>query len=298
MSWKGIALRALAGLVLLALLFAGYGIYVARSHGFLRRPVFESERPALPDLKRPAVLVFSKTNSFIHREAIPAAKALLEELAAERGWSLFVSDSGGVFHPEDLARFDAMVWNNVTGDVLLPEQRQAMRAWLEAGGGYVGLHSAGDDSHGAWPWYQEQVIRARFIGHPFAPQFQRATLHVERPGDPIVAGLPRRWERVDEWYSFEASPRAPDLRVLLTIDEGTYTQLDHRQRDISMGPDHPLIWKHCVGEGRVLYSALGHTAESYAEPEVRQLLARAIAWAGRLGEPGAAAPDPLECELR
>ena len=298
MSWKRLALRVLAGLVLLALLFLGYGIYVARSHGFLRRPVFETERPALPELQRPAVLVFSKTNAFIHKEAIPAAKALLEELAAERGWSLFISDSGGVFHPEDLARFDAMVWNNVTGDVLLPAQRQAMRDWLEAGGGYVGLHSAGDDSHGAWPWYQEHVIRARFIGHPFAPQFQRATLHVERPEDPIVAGLPRSWERVDEWYSFETSPRAPDLRVLLSIDEDTYTQLDHRERDISMGPDHPLVWKHCVGQGRVLYSALGHTAESYAEPEVRQLLARSIAWAGRLGETGPGAPDPLECEAR
>jgi hypothetical protein len=55
------------------------------------------------------VLVFSKTNSFIHKEAIPAAKQLLEQLAAEGGWHVYMSDSGAVYNAEDLARFDVIV---------------------------------------------------------------------------------------------------------------------------------------------------------------------------------------------
>ena len=285
----------LGALLVLALAFGGYGVWQARSMGFLREPVFETERPQLPPLSHPAVLVFSKTNSFIHKEAIPAAKELLHQMAGERGWSIFLSDSGAVFNPEDLAKFDVVVWNNVTGDVLLPAQREAFRAWLEQGGGYVGIHAAGDNSHAAWPWYLETVIRTRFIGHPLEPQFQQAQLRIEQPPDPLVASLPDPWVRTDEWYSFAKSPRAPDVRVLVSIDESTYAPGSFFGKALAMGADHPMIWKHCVGRGRVFYAAPGHTAETYAEPEYRGLLEAAIAWAGRIGSQ-AVSPQPLDCE--
>ncbi|MBP6723646.1 MAG: ThuA domain-containing protein [Halioglobus sp.] len=268
-------------LVLIVLVLAVMGYREARSLGFLRAPVFETVPEELPLMERPAVLVFSKTNSFIHKDAIPAARQMLQGMARARGWSIHISDNGALYNPEDLARFDVIVWNNVTGDVLLPEQRQAMRKWLEEGGGFVGLHAAGDSSHEAWPWYQDNVIRARMTGHPIDPQFQRATLRVEQPADPIVSGLPQEWVREDEWYSFEASPRAADVGVLLTLDESTYAPGEFFGTPLSMGADHPMIWKHCIGRGRVVYSALGHTGESYAEPGYREVLTRAIAWAGR-----------------
>lgn len=288
--------RVLGVLLVAALAFAGYGVWQARSMGFLRSPVFETERPQLPPLQHPAVLVFSKTNSFIHKEAIPAAQQLLQQMAGEQGWSVFLTDSGAVFNAEDLAHFDVVVWNNVTGDVLLPQQREAFQSWLEQGGGYVGIHAAGDNSHAPWPWYLDTVIRAQFIGHPMAPQFQQATLRIEQPADPIVAPLGTEWQRTDEWYSFAKSPRAPDIRVLATIDESSYAPGEFFDgTSLAMGADHPMIWKHCVRQGRVFYAALGHTAETFAEPQYRGLLQRAIAWAGRIGSP-AASPMPLDCE--
>ena len=284
-------------LALIAVVLAILGYREARSLGFLREPVFETVREELPPMGHPAVLVFSKTNSFIHKEAIPAARQMLRDIATEQGWSIYLSDNGAIYNPEDLARFDVIVWNNVTGDVLLPEQRSAMRAWLEQGGGFVGLHAAGDNSHDVWPWYQDTVIRAHFIGHPLDPQFQQATLRAEQPADPIVSGLPDEWVREDEWYSFAASPRAPDVRVLLTIDESTYNPGEFFNTPLGMGEDHPMIWKHCVGEGRVVYSAPGHTAETYADPKYRELVSRAIAWSGRINAHGMAGPDGLACEL-
>jgi type 1 glutamine amidotransferase len=288
--WRVIGALALAALLAAALIYKGL-----RDQGFFREPVFETESPQLPSLQHPSVLVFSKTNSFIHRQAIPAAREYLRQLAGARGWSIYVTDSGAVFSAEDLARFDVVVWNNVTGDVLLPGQRQAFREWLEAGGGYVGLHAAGDNSHAAWPWYLDAVIRARFIGHPMSPQFQQARLRVEQREDPLVAALPDPWVRTDEWYSFDASPRAPDVRVLVTIDESSYEPGGFFGKRLAMGGDHPMIWKHCVGQGRVFYAAPGHTAGTYAEPEYQALLERAIAWAGRIGAQ-AAVPEPLDCE--
>lgn len=293
--WRWIRWVLLA-IVLIALVVGGVVAWNLRQMGFLREPVFETARPELPALARPAVLVFSKTNSFIHVDAIPAAKALLGELGAAQGWSVYATDGGGVFNPEDLARFDVVVWNNVTGDVLTAEQREAFRGWLEGGGGFVALHAAGDNSHAGWPWYQDTVIRAHFIGHPMDPQFQQADVRAEQPVDPTLAGVPDPWQRTDEWYSFAASPRAPDLRVVATLDEGSYAPGNFLGTELAMGDDHPILWKHCVGQGRVFYSAMGHTAETYAEPAYPDVLQRAIAWAGRLDPALARAANPLPCE--
>ena len=281
------------GLALLIFLAAAiHGVMRARSMGFLRFPVFETIPPDVPALGRPAILVFSKTNSFIHKEAIPAARRLLETIGAERRWSVYFTDNGAVYNVEDLAKFDLTVWNNVTGDVLTAEQRDAMRAWLEHGGGFVGLHAAGDNSHDAWPWYQDQVIRARFTGHPLDPQFQDATVRIEQPPDPIVAEAPEAWRRRDEWYSFESSPRSGDVQVLATVDESTYSPGSFFGTELDMGDDHPIIWKHCIGSGRVFYSAMGHTGESYGEPEYQAILERAMEWAGQLS-----GPSPIgECD--
>jgi len=279
-GWKWV--WRITGVLLAVVLVLGVVAYrELQSHGFFRDPVFETARPDVPELGHPAVLVFSKTNAYIHKEAIPAARAMFADLAREQGWQLYVSDSGAVFNPADLARFDAVVWNNVTGDVLLSEQREAFRTWLEAGGGYLGIHAAGDDSHDVWPWYVDHVVRAHFIGHPLHPQFQQALLVPDLPADPIVAGVPEPWLRTDEWYSFAASPRAADLRVLVSIDEASYAP-EILGRSIRMGDDHPMIWKHCVGSGRVVYSAPGHTAESFAEPGYRALLGRALRWVARM----------------
>lgn len=67
-------LRIFLALLGASLIFAAYAFYQLRSRGFLRLPSYETEPPAIAQLPgRPAILVFSKTGAFIHKEAIPAA---------------------------------------------------------------------------------------------------------------------------------------------------------------------------------------------------------------------------------
>jgi type 1 glutamine amidotransferase len=47
--------------------------------------------------------------------------------------------------------------------------------------------------------------------------------------------------------------------VLATVDEATYS-------GGTMGGDHPIAWCRPVGKGRMWYTALGHTKESFADP--------------------------------
>ena len=284
-------LRAALLALALVLTLAALATHKMRSMGFWRSPVYETVPPELPELTRPAILVFSKTNSFIHKEAIPAAETLFQQLGEKNGWSVYVTLNGAVHNKQDLARFDAIIWNNVTGDVLTTAQQTAMREWIHNGGGWVGLHGAGDSSSD-WDWYIDSLVGARFTAHPYPEQFQPARLYPES-NDPIVAHLPSPWQRTDEWYSFESSPRLQGYRVLTTIDENTYIP-DFRGRDLRMGKDHPLIWKHCPGQGRAFYSALGHTADSYSEPAYITLLEQALVWASGLGGSSCTTAPPAD----
>jgi type 1 glutamine amidotransferase len=49
-----------------------------------------------------------------------------------------------------------------------------------------------------------------------------------------------------------------------------------------MGADHPIAWCHEFAGGRAIYTAGGHTRESYTEPLFVAHLAGAIRWAAGL----------------
>lgn len=272
------SLLAVVGFLVVGGVYAGIMIHSV----YYGRHVYETVPPQLPaQLNHPAILVFSKTNGFREDNAVRAANAMLAGIASPRGWSAFFSENGAVFNAADLGRFDATVWNNTSGDVLTPGQKQAFRSYIENGGGFVGIHGAGGDPRYEWRWYVEKLLGAEFKGHPLNPQFQKAVIHVEDPNDVTMRGLPTEWTRIDEWYSFVKSPRRGGVKVLATLDEGTYHPA-MLWKDISMGADHPIIWKHCVGRGRVFYSALGHSASTYSEPLHRKELENAIAWVARV----------------
>ena len=271
----------------LAAILALFALMVALNWNIVQRvflgglKVYETTPPALPaDIKRPAILVFSKTNGFRHQEAIPAANALFAQVAKDKGWGYFQTENGATFSSEILAGFDAVVFNNTSGDVFTAAQRAAFQAFLEQGGGYVGLHAAGDNSHSAWDWYMKALIGATFTQHTMDPQFQQAKVAVEDKAHPATAGLPASWQRTEEWYSFDKSPRGGGANILITVDEKTYNPVGMFGKDLRMG-DHPAAWSRCIGKGRVFYTIFGHRAEAFAEPETKALLANALGWATR-----------------
>lgn len=234
----------------------------------------------LPPPGKPALLIFQKITGFRDGPSVDAGERALREIAARKGWTVVVTDRGGAMTAATLRHFDAVVWNNVSGDVLTLRQRAAFRRYIEQGGGFVGIHGAGGDLAYFWDWYADTLLGARFKGHPTNPSFRDARVQVDR-ADSITRGLPPSWSMNDEWYSFFASPRATGATVLLTLDETSYAPFGGGT-SIAMG-DHPIAWKRCLGEGRVFYSAIGHRPETYADPNNARFLEQAIAWAAKRG---------------
>ena len=235
-------------------------------------PVFQ-----IPEGK-PRILLFEKMTGFRDGPSVEAATAALKAMAARNGWALVVTDKGGAITPAVLQQFDAVIWNNVSGDVLTLAQRAAFKDYIENGGGYVGIHGSAGDPVYWWDWYADELIGARFIGHPRDPQFQDARIIVEETQSGIGRGLPEKWVLNDEWYSFKTSPRGAGATVIAILDESSYQLVGHGGQDLHMG-DHPIAWTRCVGNGRSFYSAIGHRPEIYSEPTYATLLEQGIAWA-------------------
>src|SRR3984893_12100447 len=107
-----------------------------------------------------AVLVFSKTTGFRH-DSIPQGIAAIKALGAEHGFSVDSTEDGGRFTAAELARYRVVVFLCTTGEILDPGQKAAFEAFIRAGGGFAGIHSASDTEY-QWAWY------GRLVGAYFA----------------------------------------------------------------------------------------------------------------------------------
>ncbi len=285
--WKKVIVSLTLVVALLIAILLALALYSGAWRVLFPSTERDTLAPKLPTtLSSGAVLVFSKTNSFRHADGIEGGTKALEEIAIENGWQLFSTENGAVFNKQDLQHFNAVVFLNATGNMLSIEQEQAFQTWLEAGGGWVGIHAAGDGSHANWGWYMEQLIGAKFTAHTLGPQLQ-AALVVKEGGHPAVQRLPNSWSHTDEWYSWKQSPRLNGFTILATVDEKSYSakvKFMGLEKDLHMG-DHPVVWSNCVGAGRALYTAMGHTASAFDNGEYRLLLEDALYWAmGLKGE--------------
>ena len=215
------------------------------------------------------ILVFTKTEGFRHASIEPGIAALTQ-LVADAGFQLDVTEDGESFVPSNLSRYGAVVFLSTTGDVLDGPQQDALMAFLQAGGGFVGVHSASDTEYD-WPWYG-QLVGAYFDGHPTDPSVRTGTLLVVQPDHPSTVSLPTTWTRSDEWYDLR--DLQDGLSVLLEVDELSYKSPEENpQQD-----PRPIAWFREFGGGRTFYTALGHTAESYVDPLFLEHLWGGLTW--------------------
>lgn len=227
------------------------------------------QAPTAPDPLK--VLVFTRTTGFRH-DSIPAGVEALRRTGPRDGLDILWTEDPAYFREDLLDPFACVVFLNTTGDILDEAQQQALEAFIHDGKGWVGIHAAADTEY-EWPFYAG-LVGAHFASHP---EIQPATILVTDRTHPATRHLPHRWSRTDEWYNFKASPRGK-VHVLAALDERSYS-------GGSLGHDHPIAWCHEYAGGRAFYTALGHTAASYAEPAYLRHIVQGIRWAAG-AEPG------------
>ncbi|HEX8548546.1 MAG TPA: ThuA domain-containing protein, partial [Cytophagaceae bacterium] len=196
------------------------------------------------------ILVFSKTLGDRHSSIEPAKLALID-LGNKNGFSVDTTEDASSFSGNNLKKYSAVVFLNTSGDVLDFHQEAAFERYIQAGGGFVGIHAAADTEYD-WPWYGK-LVGGYFNGHS---EIRKAPIHVKDHDHASTKGLPDEWRRTDEWYNFKNISN--HLHVLLSLDDRTYTGETN-------GSKHPISWYQEYDGGRVFYCGGGHTEEGYKD---------------------------------
>jgi cytochrome c len=219
----------------------------------------------------PRVLIFSKTTGYRH-ESIPTGVSALYRLCTANGIEVDSTENASFFNEKNLRRYAAVIFLSTNAEVLDTRQENDFERYIQAGGGYVGIHAASATEY-TWHWYGE-LVGGYFKDHPAMGE---AHLHIEDCNHPSTAHLCNSdWVWQDEWYNFRNYE--PGNHVLLTIDESAYQGGSTPGLQIP-NAKHPLAWYREFDGGRSFYTALGHRNEAYADPAFLQHLLGGIRYA-------------------
>nr|WP_159470668.1 ThuA domain-containing protein [Dyadobacter sp. 3J3] len=200
------------------------------------------------------VLIFSKTAGFRHG-SIGAGKVAIAKLGTENGFSVDTTENAALFTEKNLRKYSAVIFLNTTGNVLNDNQQEAFEHYIQAGGGYLGIHAATDTEYD-WQWYNK-LAGAYFASHPGNPNVQNGEAYVVNREHPSMEGFPDRWKIKDEFYDFKTFNS--QVTVLVKIDEKSY-------KDGKMGKDHPMSWYHEFDGGKAFYTNFGHEDATFENP--------------------------------
>ncbi len=211
------------------------------------------------------ILVLTASSGYQHNSTAEGIAAL-ERLGKQHGYYVESTDNTDDLTEENLKQYQAVIFLNTSGDLLDNEQEIDLRRFIQAGGGFVGIHSA-INTEPDWDWYA-QMIGGKYAGHPTEPSnVQPAKIYVVNNTHASTKHLQDVWEHTDEWLNFSDQP--DDNQVLLAVDELSYN-------GGTQGVSHPIAWYRSFEGGRIFYTAAGHTPESYSDDKFLKHLAGGI----------------------
>ncbi|MDB5231903.1 MAG: Crp/Fnr family transcriptional regulator [Chitinophagaceae bacterium] len=214
-------------------------------------------------LKNIKVLVYIKNGKGYVHDNIPNAVKCIQKLGQENGFKVDVSDTAIIFTEDNLKQYTMLIFPSTNNDVFDTDaQRVAFMRYIEAGGGFVGIHSVTGTERN-WKWFK-QMLGGTFAWHA---KNQTFTEKVIDPSHPSVQGVPKVWERADECYF--AKELYPGIKVLMAHDFTTLNQNEADKIKTFSAPYaelYPSVWYQQYDGGNVWITALGHNKENYMEP--------------------------------
>lgn len=205
---------------------------------------------------------------------LPDAEVALKQMGLEQGWQVRTTHLLSRLSAESLAKVDVLVLATTGNLPFTDEQKKALLDFVRGGKGLVGIHNATDTCYD-WPEYGE-LIGGWFKGHPWT---QEVNVIVEDTAHPATRRLGKSFRIYDEIYTFKNWDRAK-THVLMRLDNAS-VDLAKGNRDDN---DYAMGWCHAYGQGRVIYTALGHPDALWRVPWFLQHIRGCIEWAAGTAE--------------
>lgn len=232
----------------------------------VQRPQVFAQKNAF-DWKKISVLLYTKNGIGFMHDNIPNAIACIKKLGSENGFTVTASDTPSVFTDENLKQYNLVIFANTNNDVFDNDnQRLVFRRYIEAGGGFVGIHSVMGTERN-WTWFK-QMLGGTFSFHAI---FQQYEVDVIDPSHPSVKNVPLVWMRKDECY-FEKE-MYPGIHTVMVQNTATLHPANEEEAQRikagrgAFGELFPAVWYQKFDGGTVWVTTLGHDKNDYNEPQ-------------------------------
>ncbi|HEY4049727.1 MAG TPA: ThuA domain-containing protein [Acidobacteriaceae bacterium] len=290
-------MRNIRNVIFLFLALLGLAIFAHFTYAQNQPPAVNPNVPPPPRSKQihlKHLLVIGQTKGFEH-DSVPDTMAAVYNMGHDTGlWDTTIRTDTELLTKKDLGRnsknlnyFDLLIFANTTGELDLDQsQKQDILSFVkEDGKGFVAIHAALDTNY-TWPEYGE-MIGGWFDQHPWSTF--NAPIINEDPDFPAVRHFPKAFVKYDEIYQPKSWSRS-NVNVLLSLDPNKLNY-ENNPRIHRTDHDFAVAWSKMYGKGRVFYSTLGHTEESWNDPDIRKMYFEAIRWALGMTE-GSTASHP------
>jgi uncharacterized protein len=188
----------------------------------------------------------------------PALYTLLASPLARRGIQLtHVNTPAEALSAQKLAHYDGLlIYGNHKS--IAPEQEKALVEFVEAGKGLIALHSASE-------MFAESARYGPLLGAsvPSHAEGEEFTVQFAQPSHPVLQGL-QPFSTWDQPYVHGKH---------LTAGRTVLMERAHA------GGREPWTWVRTQGKGRVFYTAYGHDARTWGNPNFHKLIENAVVWA-------------------
>ncbi|MEM6264601.1 MAG: ThuA domain-containing protein, partial [Bacteroidota bacterium] len=215
------------------------------------------------------VLHYTETSGYDHRTRNESL-SMFQNLGTSNNFSVVNDNTGATFNSlTDLQAYQVIIFSNTSGNTILTAaQRANFEAYMESGGGFVGLHAASDTYRhssadgtpkGGWDWFAEMLGASV----QYTPTPHTANNHLGEMDHVLpchaTKHLPDPWSKREEYYYWQ--------RGFYDFGKNNVLLQVRRTGGQTYDADRPISWfKHLPGGGRAFYTALGHNKSDYTTP--------------------------------
>jgi uncharacterized protein len=183
------------------------------------------------------------------------------------GFDVRMENSTKAYADPAIAKLDLIV-PMITMSIIAKDEVENLCAAIRGGVGLGGFHGTMCDSFRNETEYQF-MTGGQWVAHPGNIIDYR--VNITKPDDDIMQGVGDFDYRSEQYYMHVD----PAVEVLAT------TTFSGEHCDFVKGVVMPVVWKKIYGKARVFYSALGHTADEFAVPQMAAIVERGLLWAAR-----------------
>jgi len=214
-------------------------------------------------IKKKALIVWGGWEGHTPDRSADVVRNLLEA----HDFEVQVENSTSAYLDPAIHRLDLIV-PMVTMSSIAKEEVENLCAAVKGGVGLGGFHGLMCDSFRNEVEYQF-MTGGQWVSHPGNIIDYR--VNISKPKDPLVQDIGDFDYRSEQYYMHVD----PANEVLAT------TTFDGTHCDFIKGVVMPVVWKKIYGRARVFYSALGHSADEFEVPQMREIVRRGLLWAAR-----------------